>query len=360
MKPAILICISLILSTVLFSQTNKELAYEKANIAISLMDNGQVTESIKLLEECKKLDPENVLYSYEIGFAYYTLKDYKKAIKILEPFLQHPNTNDQFFQLVGNSYDIIGKQNKALLVYNAGLQKFPNSGKLYLEKGNVYWGLQQYNNALNLYEKGIEVNPLFPSNYYRAALLYCNSQNEVWGIMYGEIFMNLETKSKRTIEISKHLLKTYTSEIKNNGDTAYSVSFCKNASISFDQLLDTTRKFTLPFGMVYEMVLLMSIPSSQAIDIASLHIVRQNFIKNYYNSEYHLQYPNVLFDYQKMIYEAGHFEAYNYWVLSIGNKEVLAEWITQNQQKWNDFETWFNQNKFPLNSENAFYSKKYE
>jgi tetratricopeptide (TPR) repeat protein len=355
------ICVFISFTITLHSiaQNNKDLAYEKATTAISLMDKGMYNESIGILKESQKLDPTNILYSYEIAYAYYCMKEYKKTIKILKPHTNHTDANDQYFQLLGNSYDYIGKPQKALLVYNYGLTKFPKSGKLYLEKGNVYWGQQQYNRALKMYESGIEADPFFPSNYYRAALLYCNSQNPVWGMIYGEIFMNLETKTKRTSEISKLLFKTYTNQISFNKDSILQVSFCKNFSISENQFEDSSKHIKIPFCSLYERTILSSLDSKKNIDIQQLHTMRQNFIKHYFESDFHSIYPVVLFDFQKMVYEAGHLEAYNYWILSLYNKEILTNWIQENQQKWNEFEMWFNQNHLPLNSENAFYSKKY-
>ena len=57
---------------------------------------------------------------------------------------------------------------------------------------------KEYSIALNYYEKGIEIDPKFPSNYYRAALLYDYSDHEIWGLIYGELFMDLEPNTKRT------------------------------------------------------------------------------------------------------------------------------------------------------------------
>ncbi len=78
----------------------------------------------------------------------------------------------------------------------------------------IQLGKKDYNKALTYFEKGIEVAPNYSSNYYWCARLYCNSTEEVWGMIYGEIFMNLERNSKRTAEISKLLFDTYKKEIK--------------------------------------------------------------------------------------------------------------------------------------------------
>ena len=73
---------------------------------------------------------------------------------------------------------------------------------------------------MTYFEKGIEVNPMFASNYFRAAKIYCNSSEEVWGMIYGEIFINLERTNDRTFKISKLLFDTYKSEITFTSETA--------------------------------------------------------------------------------------------------------------------------------------------
>ena len=185
--------IFLLLATghIALGQTNVEKAHSKGLEAIKHMDNGKIDESILLLEEAQKLDPNRIDYPYEIAYALYSREDYKGAIKILEKIKNHKDVLDRLYQLLGNSYDFLGNSDKAFEVYDEGLKIFPNSGMIYLEKGNVYWSKKEYKKALSFYEKGIQVDPKFPSNYYRAARIYCSSSEEIWGIIYGEIFMNL-------------------------------------------------------------------------------------------------------------------------------------------------------------------------
>jgi tetratricopeptide (TPR) repeat protein len=71
------------------AQTNAEKAHAKLGEAIKLMDNGNIDESIAILEECEKLDPKSFIYPYEIAFAYSKKKEYDKTIKILKKTLKY-------------------------------------------------------------------------------------------------------------------------------------------------------------------------------------------------------------------------------------------------------------------------------
>lgn len=323
------------------------------------MDDGKIDQSIKLLEEAEKLDPEKFEYPYELAYANYENKDYKKAIKILEKNIGHKDVKQTLFQLLGNSYDNIGKTDKALEAYDNGLKKFPNSGIIYLEKGNLYWNKEEYGKALPYYEKGIAVDPKFPSNYYRATRIYCSSSEEVWGMIYGEIFMNLERNSERTSEISKLLYNTYKKEIKFSSDTSFSVSFSKNATIDIETAKDPS-KIKLPYGIgVYEPTLMFSMLSIKFIDINTLHIIRSEFIDNYIKNGHNINYPNVLFTYQKQIKDAGHIEAYNHWILMKGDEDGFNKWQQVNKEKWSSFTKWFGENKLKINDSNKFFSGQY-
>ena len=57
-------------SNITFGQTNKEKALEKGKEALKIEDEGKLEEAIKLLEEAQKLDPDDINYPYELGYAY--------------------------------------------------------------------------------------------------------------------------------------------------------------------------------------------------------------------------------------------------------------------------------------------------
>jgi tetratricopeptide (TPR) repeat protein len=361
MKKIIIITLILFASQNIFAQDNKTIAREKAKKAVELMDKVSIDEAIVLLEEAKKLDPESYIYDYEIGYAYTMKQEYQKALEIYKKVIKYKDANDQCYQMLGNLYDYNNDPVNAIRAYDKGLKKFPNSGILYLEKGTIYNIQEKYNDALNFYETGIKVDPTFPSNYYRAAQLLCRSEEEVWGMLYGEIFINLEPNSQRTEETSKLLFDTYKSQIKFISDTSLSVSFCKQAVINLSvNDLKHLEQFKLPFGpMIYETTLMMSINDEKNIDLNSLNRIRDNFIYNYYDRKHNIKYPNALFDYNKKIKESGHLEAYNYWLLSSGDINNFALWKESNNDKWEKFLNWYNDNRIILDADHKFTRDQY-
>ncbi len=94
-------------------------------------------------------------------------------------------------------------------MYKAALKKFPNSGVLYSEYGEMLWSKKSYSDAIKQWEKGIEVDPSHSGNYYNATKYYFFTKDKIWALVYGEIFVNIESYSKRTPEIKTILLDGY-------------------------------------------------------------------------------------------------------------------------------------------------------
>jgi tetratricopeptide (TPR) repeat protein len=340
-----------------FGQTPKQDAETKGLNAIRLMDEGKLDEAIGLLQEARKLDPDRSAYPYELGYAYCKQKKYPQALEILEPLVKLPDASDRTFELLGNAYDNNGNPKKAIEAYEAGMQKFPASGRLPLELGIVYMGQKDYDKAIGYFENGIRVAPAFSSNYYWASKLFCHSSEEVWGMIYGELFINLEPNSQRTFEISKLLYDTYKSETKFSGGDTVEVSFSKNNVI----VPVKGKKLKLPYGgMVYEPVMLMSVLGEKSTDLRSLDHIRTNFVENYYRLPASKDSPNILFEYQRQIKHAGHLEAYNHWLLLAGDESGFSQWEKANPEKWTAFLGWFKANPLKLDTKHLFYRAQYD
>lgn len=362
MKKVSAMVLTLLLTSNIFGQTesDKERAYEIAKKAIKVMDEGKIDESIKMLEQSQSLDPKNYLYPYEIGYAYFLKENHKKAIKTLKGVIKIEENNDQCFTLLGNIYDIVGQPAKAIEIYRKGLEKFPGSGRLYFELGNVQEVLKDNDNALSSWEQGILVSPSYPSNYHTASIYFCKYTTEkIWGIIYGEMFMNIERGSEKTVEISKLLFDTYLSSITFKSKKEVGVSFSKMMQMS---LPSNGEDIKLPFSMQFEMAMALAIAPEKKtrLDIASLHDIRTTFINHWYENKKDLDYPNILFDWHKEMIELGHFEAYNHWLLMKGNEDEFDKWLEGNKEKFDRFIEWFSGNPLKVDAENCFHRSQYK
>ena len=238
-----LIILISILSFSVFGQkeAKEQEAFELSQKAIELMDFGKVDQSITLLEKCITLDPTNFNYPYELGYAYKLQRDYQNAILTYKKAVKYKDATDQCYQMLGNVYEASGDLEGALKSYKKGLKKFPKSGKLYYEIGNIQVDKSE---ALKYYEKGINADPSYPTNYYVLAKYFLTQTKvEMWGMIYGELFMNIERGSARTEEIGKLIYDKYKSEIKVLAPNSISVSF-------YNGVIDVNNTSKIPLAIL--------------------------------------------------------------------------------------------------------------
>ncbi|MCH3923660.1 MAG: tetratricopeptide repeat protein [Bacteroidales bacterium] len=359
MKKIILILatISLFACSTFAQKKNKIINTPKNNndsifsYAIKAIDNNEYFKAESLLKQIVSQDSMNLKYNYELAWTYYLMKEYKRTINILTPLTKYSSSAD-IYQLLGNAYDEIQDKSKAATIYNEGLEKYPFAGNLYLELGNLKYEDGEYQDALYYYEKGIEINPKFASNYYRASLVFFKSTEEVWGVMYGEIFMNLEKGSERSKSFSKDLFDTYFNCI-NLDRSSVNVDFNNNTIVY-------SNSFERPnlFPKMFNKIMTESCRGKNYLNIATLIDIRKNFIRKFYQSE--KTFDNIIFQYQKKLIELGYFDAYNYWLFGYGNNKEASSWINSHKNEWNQFNSWFKNNSFPIDSSNVFSRYKME
>ncbi len=330
------------------AQTNHEQSDVLIGEAIALMDQGKIDESLKLLEQAKKQDPNYINIPYEMAFAYQLAKDYDKCIEIVKPLMKHPEVFDQVYQMIGNSYDLKGDPTKAIKYYDKGLKKFPNSGRLYLEKGLVMASQGNWGEALNIWELGIVHDPMHPSNYYYASQLLAQTEEKIWGLYYGEIFMNLEPDTDRTIQISELLYETFNVCLPITDDK-WGLAFSRKATnISIGSLKNLKFSFETVHNLAMEQGY-KDVPPMFTIE--NFIKIRSQFLDKW-NEDYADRYPNMIFDYHNYLIKSDMFEAYNYWLLGNGAEAEFENWKSAHLQYYNNFIAWVAENKMLFTEEN--------
>jgi tetratricopeptide (TPR) repeat protein len=362
-KKIFLIALILSISNIAFGQTDEEKALDLGRNAIKLMDEGELEKSIDLLEQAQKLDAERMDYPYELAYAYYKKKDYSKSIEILNTITEHKDVTDFVYQLLGNAYDLTGNPEVALSTYKRGMIKFPNSGKFHLESGSIKYHNEEYNEAIEFWEDGIKANPNYSSNYFRLSKVFSLTEERIWTLLYGELFILLEPNTQRTEEISKLLFDNYQEsyEVKTDSTGEFHLTE-KGFQIVIKDKKDMRKMKKgsgLPFEGTFATAFAFSAINFQYnIDLSSIYDARKNFLDFWFNEKkFHKDYPNKLLDYQKKIEENDFLKTYTYWILSQGSPTDYQEWFSENEQNFSNFANWFNENRIEI-KEKDFYSRK--
>lgn len=351
MKKELIYCI-LIFSFGHVHAQKKTFKCEKVYDAVKLIDEQKYDQAITMLRECEKIDAKEYTYPYEIALAFTYNKKYSDAVDQLLKIKNYENLSADYYQLLGNNYDYLEKPEKAIATYDQGLKKFPNAGRLFLEKGVMLEKTQPIE-ALKIYEKGIKTDPMYPSNYYRAAKIYLKTNDRLSGLMYGEIFMNLERTTSRTREMSELLYEGYKSSMIFVSQDQKKTEFCP-AVIDAEKY---DKNKLLPLCMNFALSFVVAMMKHHEFNYDNLVQIRQDFLPEYQKLKIN-NAPNVLLNYFKTMEDKKVFNAYNHYIFQAANKDAFAEWQTKNQDEYNHFEDWYTttSNQLIIDSNNVYIS----
>ena len=236
----------------------------------------------------------------------------------------------------------MGKPKDALKTYQAGLEKFPDSGYLHLETGNVLIGLGYTAQGVGYYEHGIEVDPGFASNYYRAAQ-YLFSDYPIKSIIYAETHnLIYDPNGPRWPEVSKLLYDAYNENIHFEADTVRT-TFARDRTITIDK--KDVESGASPTSLLEQMSriareLSFSDAMNESVDaealkaaggqltLAELTAIRRRFLEHFEAKEQD-RYP--VFAVQRKVLDAGHWEAYNMFMLREGRPEEFKAWLQDHE-----------------------------
>lgn len=310
--------------------------------AYELSDSGKEDEAIAIYDELLKTYPKSSLLKYEKAYCYYLKEDFAKAYKLLKPALSAPDAFARMYAVAGNCLDIQGKSKQALKLYEAGLKKFPDSGDLYLERGTVLVMAGKTWEGVESYLQGTQVDPEFSSNYYRAAQILCPSNEPVMGIICAEAHNLIEPDSPRSLELSKALYDAYNANVHLGQNDTVRTTFTSMHEIGFDPV---TNQLSIPFEILFETYTLKAIDTEALkaaghLTISEISAIRRRFLEDFFADGKNEKYMHPVYDFQKRVLAAGHWDAYNMWLMREGDREELSAWLAENEAASEAFLDW--------------------
>ncbi|MEO6454089.1 MAG: tetratricopeptide repeat protein [Ginsengibacter sp.] len=284
----------------------------------TFMLQGDFSNATLVLNRAIQKDPGNIEISKDLAFNYYLQKDFSKALEIIKPLFDREDADDQCFQIGGNIYKALRQPKEGEKIYKKGLKRFPLSGALYNEYGELLFATQDAS-AIKQWEKGIESDPGYSGNYYNACKYYYLNGDKIWGIINGEIFLNIEVLTARTAEIKNIMLDSYKKLFADAG-----VSENTKGKNNFEQAFLQT---------LYKQNSL----SASGISPATLTMIRTRFILDWFNS-FSTKFPFRLFEYHQQLLREGMFDAYNQWIFGAAqNLVAYQDWSASHLDEYNEF-----------------------
>ncbi|MFT4156028.1 tetratricopeptide repeat protein [Parafilimonas sp.] len=317
MKKIFLLIALLYASQPMYAQQTVESIRKQATASVQQQD---FTGAIQILEQGLQQYPDNLEILKDEAYIAYISRDYERAVKIGKSITERQDADEQSFQILGLAYKAIASYKDADKMYKAAIKKFPKSGVLYSEYGDMFTQYGNKREAINQWEKGISAGPAYSGNYYYACKYYADNNNIFWSNIYGEIFVNIETLTKRTTEIKAVLLKNYKSLF---GSTA-NIEALKKDGNDFEKAVASS---------------MLAAMESESGDISPEIITafRARFLLNWAHTNA-ANYPYKLFDLQLQLMRDGMFDAYNQWLFGQAiNKNKYDNWVYTHDEEMQRF-----------------------
>jgi tetratricopeptide (TPR) repeat protein len=328
---------TLCLSIASFAQDDVKTMHETAK---TYMRSGDFDNAIIVLTRALAKDKNSLEMQKDLVMCYYLKRDYTKALEGAETLIDRADADVVTYQIAGNVYKALEEVKDCEKMYKKALKKFPKSGPLLSEYGELLWAAQDFN-CIQQWEKGIEVDPNYSGNYYNAAVFYYYAMDKVWSLIYGEIFVNMESLSPRGAAMKELLLKCYKEKLFADADLLKGEG--KNKNEFSKAFLETMNK--------------QSSLAGKGITVETLTMMRTRFILDWYK-DYGNKFPFRLFDYQRQMIQNGMFEAYNQWLFgSVYDLAAYDSWTKTHAEQVEAFTKLQNNRIFKM-PEGQYYQTK--
>lgn len=302
--------------SVVAQQDDVEKLHENAK---TFMRQGDYANASLILIRALQQAPENIGIARDLAYDYYLQNENDKALNVLKGFLDNDNTDEQTYQLGGTVYSALGQVKDAEKLYKKALKIYPNSGPLYNDYGEML--LAKHDPAaIKQWEKGIEMDPSYGNNYYNACKYYYYTKEKVWCLIYGEIFVNIESFTSRTAEVKDILLDGY-KRLFADADLLSNFKDKKPFEIAFLACMNKQNNVVL-----------------RGINPETLTMIRTRFILDW-DKDYADKYPFKLFQLQEQLLEDGLFSAYNQWIFGASqNLAAYQNWTGTHSEESGAFD----------------------
>lgn len=318
-----------VLSATVFAQQEEvEKLHENAKV---FMRQGDYANASLILVRALEQAPDNLAIGKDLAYDYYLQRENEKAIAVIKPFLEKENADDQTYQIAGTIYKALRDPKESEKVYKKGIKIFPKSGPLYNEYGELLWSSKDPN-AIRIWEKGIEQDPAYANNYYNASKFYYLTKDKIWTLIYGEIFINIESYTSRTAEIKNLLLDGY-----------------KKLFADPDLMQDSKGKSKFELAFLSTMNKQNSVVI-RGINPETLTMIRTRFMLDW-QKDFADKFPFKLFDMHEELLEKGLFPVYNQWIFGAPqNLAAYQNWIATHSEEYAAFNKYLKDRNFKIPS----------
>ena len=223
-----------------------------------------------------------------------------------------------YFELLAVVQAAQNKTKEARASIKKGYALFPGSGMLYDEAAKIAEQGSDTGNALQYWLSGIEADPVYAPSYYSAACAYLRSGDVFWGLIYGEMYLDMQHDTLLDDGLKMLLFDGY----KKMSDNSANSFRAKNAKTKKQP---AAHDFKEQVSATYAPLFAAMIDGNNA---ENLTMLRTRFLIDWFPAN-DQKYPCSLFRYLDGLVRNGYFDVYNEWLFGkAGNINEYNAWNT--------------------------------
>jgi tetratricopeptide (TPR) repeat protein len=138
-------------------ELSPEQPYVLNYLGYSWIDQGlHLEEGMKMLERATELRPDDGAITDSVGWAYYRLGQFEKAVEWLERAIEQKGDDATITEHLGDAYWHVGRKREARFQWDRSLQQKPDKDRVPIIKDKLENGLNAGNDKPTVYEKAAD------------------------------------------------------------------------------------------------------------------------------------------------------------------------------------------------------------
>ena len=332
------ICVALFLTTPVLSN-NKKPQEELINGGISLYDAGDYPGAVKKYQEALIQNPANTEALYELAMTYTAMKEYENCIKAAEKGLKlHGKEQSILYAVLASCYSYSNQTDKALKIFKAGLVQYPDDISLNFNISITLVNTGNAKEAKPHLKHILELQPLHTSATFVLAKVFEIEGNKIPAILTYSRYLMLDPSSARTASSAQAIIQLMKLGVEHHGDKD------TNITLNMDAPKDEG-----DFGSI-ELFLSLAVAEAYGKEESkNTELQRQSkalfsFFKFLEESKEQFMMASFVWKHSAehlfKLVEAGHMEAFTYYLLANVGTEGAVEWMKNNDEKMEALGTW--------------------
>jgi tetratricopeptide (TPR) repeat protein len=329
-----------LLNGIVFAQFNGSTVDSLINEGITKHELGLYSDAIRLYKQALELNPKNSSAAYELSFTYFTVKDFKDAIKYARiSIVLGDHKIPEAYVIWGSALDESGKNRQSQLIYRDGIQYFPGNCLLHYNLGLTLFRQKMYPEAETALINAVEAKSTHPGSQLLLGLTENRMEKRLESILPLTIFLLLEPASDRSLSAWETLASLQVIGVSKYMSIAGTSPIEKGDSVSMESLDDKITRalalnlsgnsndtsalnlFSLRNKTIYEQIPMLSADSSD--------IWYNFYLPFFYN-----------------LNSSGNALAFSYYISQGSRTQESRDWFANHPAESKQFANWFAKQEF--------------